>query len=93
MHILLVTNYTMDMAECGGFVGGFLQTTALWRGMNPRTRTTDFCLPLDEGGRSAITEGQIMRITKKWMDENPDQTHKAAAWIIRKALLRSFPCK
>ena len=87
-----LSNYTMDMAECGGFFNGVLDTTAVWRGVSTSSQV-GFCLPLDnDGRRAAIPEGQIIRITKRWMDQHPAETHKAAAWIIRKALISAFPC-
>jgi hypothetical protein len=51
-----------------------------------KTQTAPFCIP------DAADNGQIIRITLKYIRNNPEEAHKTTAVLIVEAVREAFPC-
>lgn len=78
----------IDMGYCAGYVSGVTDLEAMWKGAEGKTtKATHYCMPTD------ATNGQMLLILKKWMENHPEKLHERADLIIHWALLEAFPCK
>ena len=78
----------INMGYCAGYLSGVTDVEAMWRVVEGATsRSTHYCMHED------VTNEQVLRILKKWLDKNPDKLHWRADDIIHAALLDAFPCK
>lgn len=67
-----------------------MDVEAMWKGTDKASHTRSpehYCVPAE------VNNGQVFRIVKKWLDDNPDKLHWRADTIIYVALLQAFPCK
>ena len=78
---------SMNAGYCIGYFAGVTETETFWSEVEPAGKIKHYCFP--EG----VTQGEVYRIVKKWLDSNPDKLHFAAETIIHNALVSSFPCK
>ena len=87
-HTGVETREQLDAAYCMGYVVGVTDVEAMWKAVEGKTaKGTHYCMPEE------VNNGQILRILKKWLDDNPDKLHWRADLIIHRALLDAFPCK
>ena len=78
----------LDMGECAGYLSGVTDVERMWKGVEGKTSTSShYCMP------NEVTNGQILKILKKWLDDNPNRLHERADLIIHFALVEAFPCK
>jgi hypothetical protein len=78
----------LNTGFCAGYVAGVTDVEAVWSGVEKGTsKATHYCMPKE------ATNKQVLRILKKWLDNNPDKLHLRADTIIHMALLAAFPCK
>jgi hypothetical protein len=54
--------------------------------MTGRKPASPFCVP------DAADDGQIVRITLKYIRNNPEEAHKMTAVLIVEGLREAFPC-
>lgn len=82
---------------CLGFIAGAIEVQQDWEyfsevnptknAMNPfAPQPPHFCFP------KQVTLGQIVQIVNKYLNENPEKLHFAAAPLIGAALVAAFPC-
>lgn len=43
--------------------------------------------------RSGITQGQVLAVSSKYLNDNPEKLHQDANALILEALPKAFPCK
>jgi hypothetical protein len=78
----------VDMGTCAGYLSGVTDVERIWKVVEGKTsKASHYCTP-DE-----VTNGQKLKILKKWLDDNPNKLHERADLIIHRALLQAFPCK
>ena len=78
----ITTKEMMDATFCFGYIAGVLDVLRLWNATNVK----HFCIPED------VTNGQLHKVIKKWLDNNPEKLHWRADIIINNALIDGFPC-
>jgi Rap1a immunity proteins len=39
-----------------------------------------------------VTRGQVLKVALKYMDDHPEELDQAASTVVRRALLKAFPC-
>jgi hypothetical protein len=79
----------LDSTYCAGYIAGVLDVEAVWRKLEGESsKATHYCLPAD-----GIPNDQVLRILKKWLDNNPEKLHWRTDLIIHTALVKAFPCK
>lgn len=77
----------LDAAYCAGYVDGVLETHGMWKAVEGKTsQAAHYCMPAE------VPNGQVLKIIKKWLDENPERLHWSGEVIIHKALMQAFPC-
>ena len=78
----------LDAVYCKGYLDGLLDSQAMEFATNRdnRGQTGTYCRP-----ENAVN-GQVYKVLKKWLDENPDKLHWRADTIVRYALRDAFPC-
>jgi hypothetical protein len=69
-----------DAAFARGFIAGIFFTLD---DIDPKV-----CLP-NQGGNV----GQYVAVTKRYLDNNPNQLHRPAEALVREAAIQAFPCK
>ena len=69
---------------CIGYVGG-VQDTA--RGWHREAKIQLYCIP------EAAKSDQLIRVTLKFLENNPAQLHYSAATLVETAFVLAFPCK
>ncbi|HKV79546.1 MAG TPA: Rap1a/Tai family immunity protein [Candidatus Sulfotelmatobacter sp.] len=78
----------LDAGYCAGYFDGVLDSEAMWKGVEGNSsKSSHYCKPKE------ATKGQVLKIVKKWLDDNPDKLHLRADLIIHRALTEVFPCK
>ena len=78
----------LDAGFCAGYVAGVTDSDAMWKAVEGKTsKSIQYCMP------EAVTNGQILRIIKKWLDDNPEKLHWRADLIIHIKLVEAIPCK
>ena len=87
-----VQTASFDMGYCAGFISAVLDTLNMWEASDvyeKRTHDKDvrFCLPAE------VTNGQIILVFVKYMEDHPEQLHKPANLLLVEALRKAFPCK
>jgi len=76
------------MGYCAGYVSGVMDVEAVWNATEKGvSKATHYCIPKE------ANNGQVLRILKKWLDDNPAKLHWRADTIIHHALVEAFPCK
>ena len=87
-----------DGAYCAGFMLGFRQGAELAfsaiKSIDPSSSylkgsMEDFRVCIPDG----VTNGQLIRVTLKFIRENPDKAHLPTTTLIVLAELQSFPCE
>jgi Rap1a immunity proteins len=85
----LTENGNIFLSECGNYDTASLGCTLYVGGVIDGRVLSDnsgFCLP------DHITYGQELRISIKYMQDNPQELHWATAWLIIFAHAKAFPC-
>lgn len=78
----------LDEGFCAGYLSGVTDVEHMWKSVEGKSsKASHYCEPEE------VTNGQILRILKKWLDDNPNKLHERADLIIHLALLEAFPCK
>jgi hypothetical protein len=78
----------IDMGTCAGYLSGVTDVESMWEAVEGKTsKASHYCIP------DGVTNGQKLKILKKWLDDNPNKLHERADFIIHRALLQAFPCK
>jgi Rap1a immunity proteins len=78
----------IDTGFCAGYLSGVTDVEAMWKGVEGKgSKSAQYCMPLE------VTNGQMLRIIKKWLDDNPSKLHERGDTIIHDALREAFPCK
>jgi len=75
---------------CAGYVAGVTDVETMWEATDKQTKahtSEHYCMPEE------VNNGQMLKILKKWLDNNPDKLHWRADTIIHVALMEAFPCK
>ncbi|MGQ0698113.1 MAG: Rap1a/Tai family immunity protein [Panacagrimonas sp.] len=80
---------SLEQGECLGTIAAIMTVFSYIATLpaSARPPTLDACLP-DEA-----TVGQVVRITVKWLEENPEYLHLAAAQLAMNAVRDAFPCR
>lgn len=80
-----------DMGFCAGYFKAVMDMESAQIDLERRAHVegpaVQFCRPEE------VTNGQVFKIVKKWLDDNPDKLHWGGEVIIVKALSQAFPCK
>ncbi len=85
----LTTPQKLDLGYCAGYLQGVLDVNEAWKIVEGRrSRAVQYCFP-----SAGVPNGQVLRIIKKGLDDNPDKLHKQPSVIIHAALVQAFPCK
>jgi hypothetical protein len=80
----------LNEGYCAGYVMGVTDVEAMWKAIDTKAGTKayeHYCMPEE------VNNGQILKILKKWLDNNPEKLHWRADTILHVALLEAFPCK
>ena len=80
----------LNTGYCGGYIDGVTDVEAMWKAVDKKAGINahdHYCMPEE------VTNGQVLKILKKWLDNNPEKLHWRADSIIHAALLEAFPCK
>jgi Rap1a immunity proteins len=89
-HQNVTTEEMLDGTFCAGYVSGVLDARAMQFAMDKADHVkgrNKYCRP------SEVTNGQVFRVLKKWLDDNPDKLHQRADTIIFVAMQEAFPCQ
>jgi len=81
--------FSFDGGFCAGFMDGIIADETMWHlsdDVQKQTHILSFCLP--ETG----TNGQYLQVLVKYLDEHPEELHKPAAFLLREAFNKAFPC-
>jgi hypothetical protein len=79
---------------CAGFIDGVLEAQVMWEvfeskgsvGTLKRNPQLSFCLPAE------VTNGQVVKIFTKYLDDHPEELHEPAALLLVTSLRKAFPC-
>ena len=82
----------LHFGMCAGFVGGVVDAESwtqlgLKAAHQPDLRDMKFCVD------SRVTNGQLVAVVLKFLNDHPEITHLSAAGLIYGALSKSFPCR
>ena len=69
-------------AQCLGFVHAAKSILAFWE----YDETGYVCIP------ESVSNGQVIRVYVKWMNEHPETLHELDAFLFFSAMRESFPC-
>jgi hypothetical protein len=78
-----------DGGFCAGFIDAVIDSMNMWEAddiSEKRPHAIRFCLP-QEG-----TNGQYLQVFLKYLDQHPEELHKAAAFLLVESLRAAFPC-
>lgn len=81
-----------DNGFCAGFITATIDTLRMWEVSDyvaKRTHDKDmkFCFP------DNVDNGQILLVFVKYLEDHPEELHKAATLLFVEAMGRAFPCK
>lgn len=80
---------SFDVGFCFGFIDGANSAQQVWAASdrtNHRNHPMGYCFP------DAVTNGQMLRVFVKYLDEHPQDLHEPAALLYIEAMRRAFPC-
>jgi hypothetical protein len=86
----VTTKEMLDSAYCGGYIAGVIDSQTMqfaMDGMDHVKGRNRYCRPEE------VTNGQVLKVLKKWLDNNPEKLHLRADTIILTAMLEAFPCR
>lgn len=69
--------YFQKASECRAYIVGVYDSFTGY----------EFCPPQD------VTMGQVVKIAKKYISNNPELSHKQAMVLVLSSLIDAFPCK
>jgi hypothetical protein len=73
---------------CSGFVTAMTESIDTLKHELPSGKAVPYaCVP------SQVTNGQVLRIVAKYLNDHPEDLHKAAYSLGLRALSDAFPCK
>lgn len=79
----------LDAGYCAGFMDGVVETEKFWDAFSRIEKSghpLTFCIPQD------VTNGQILQVFLKYLDDHPEELNKPAALLFAEALNKAFPC-
>ena len=74
----------LEDGMCMGYLSGVIETAKIWQ---LGTGNQSFCLP------EAAEPNQLIRVTIKYIEDNPAKLHLYAAALVQFAFIEAFPCK
>jgi hypothetical protein len=80
---------SFDVGFCFGFIDGANSTQQVWTASdktNHRNHAMGYCFS------DAVTNGQMLRVFVKYLDDHPKELHEPAALLYIEAMRRAFPC-
>ena len=80
---------SFDVGFCFGFIDGANSAQQVWAASdktNHRNHSMGYCFP------DAVTNGQMLRVFVKYLDDHPQDLHEPAALLYIEAMRRAFPC-
>ncbi|MGA7225461.1 MAG: Rap1a/Tai family immunity protein, partial [Candidatus Acidiferrales bacterium] len=80
---------SFDVGFCFGFIDGANSAHQVWAASdktNHRNHAMSYCFP------DSVTNGQMLRVFVKYLDEHPQDLHEPAALLYIEAMRRAFPC-
>lgn len=73
---------------CMGFIVGIVSEHDIWLSEVPTAHgSLHFCIPPD------VSNGQLVKVVKKYLEDNPGKLHLRVEFLVQKALSQAFPCK
>jgi hypothetical protein len=76
-HVPCATGDSLDFGTCLGYISGVADTAA----------PGNICIPPN------VVTGELVHVTVKWMEANPDLLDRPASRLVVGALKEAFPCK
>ncbi len=74
---------------CTGYISAVTDSeTALRLGWHINSNLQTFCLP-----ENKITVGQLVKVFKKYANNNPQDLHLPAAFLVIQSFTQAWPCK
>ncbi len=70
----------IDGGVCMGYLQGVTETARIWQ------QGKKFCLP------EAAKNDQLIRVSIKYLEDNPAELHKPATFLLQMAFIDAFPC-
>jgi hypothetical protein len=80
----------LNEGYCAGYLSGVTDVEAMWKAIDKKAGARayeHYCMPEE------VNNGQMLKVLKKWLDNNPEKLHWRADTIIQSALMEAFPCK
>jgi hypothetical protein len=80
----------IDAGYCAGYFDGVLESQSMLFAIDKQDHVQGrrrYCRPEE------ATNGQVMKVVKKWLDNNPEKLHCAGETVIFLALVDAFPCR
>ena len=80
---------SFDVGFCFGFMDGANSAHQIWAASdktNHRNHAMSYCFP------DSVTNGQMLRVFVKYLDEHPQDLHEPAALLYIEAMRKAFPC-
>lgn len=74
-----------NVGTCEGYIAGFNDGTVSATVDTPKNKR--FCVP------SGVDMDQMIRVVRKWLEDNPSVLHLPGNFLVEKALHDAFPCK
>ena len=78
------TNHLFDGGYCMAYIRGFADGYTLAGSKRPVEE--QICVP------ASVSLEQLMRVMKKYLEDNPNKLHQNAAILTSSALRNAFPC-
>jgi hypothetical protein len=73
-----------SVGACSGFIAG-VNDQAMADSAD--SRKLPYCLP------DGVDMSQLIRVTKRWLENHPEQLHLPSAILVVRALSEAFPCR
>ena len=73
----------LQSGVCIGYIGGVVETAKIWQ---EGTEKPTFCLP------EPANPDQFIRVSIKYIEDNPAELHYNAAILVQIAFREAFPC-
>ncbi len=80
---------SFDVGFCFGFIDGANSAQQVWAASdktNHRNHAMSYCFP------DSVTNGQMLRVFVKYLDDHPQDLHEPAALLYIEAMRKAFPC-
>ena len=74
--------YYQKQSECRGFIVGVADSARCTNPVNGYSWSS----------AEHVTQGQVVKVVVKWLNEHPEKLHFASAGLVANALEDAFPC-